>query len=215
MSTAAAHPADAHHHTPPVNLTKFGMITFLASEAMLFGGLICAYLILWMSKGSEYRPHVLQEENFTWPLLLTGVNTVFLLASSGTLWFGEKAVLKGQLQKLTLWLLVTTVLGAIFVGVQAYEWTHLYHEHVWFNSAGHGGQSTTYNSSFFTLTGFHGLHVSIGVLFLGISTLMAAGGKFTPHRHDFLTCVSLYWHFVDVVWIGLFTVMYILPYFFR
>ncbi len=96
-------------------------------------------------------------------------------------------------------------MGAIFVSVQAYEWHHLYTEHVWMGSGG------SYTSNFFAITGFHGLHVSIGVIFLAITTLMAAAGRFTPHRHDFLTCVSLYWHFVDVVWILVFTIFYLLP----
>ena len=191
------------HHAPTVNLTKFGMITFLASEVMLFAGLISAYLILWISKGSAYEPEWLKEESFRWPLLLTGINTVFLLSSSGTLYMAEQGVVKAK--QYTGWLALTTLLGAIFVGVQGYEWTHLYHEHIWMGTGG------TYTSNFFAITGFHGLHVSIGVLFLAITTLMAAAGKFTPHRHDFLTCVSLYWHFVDIVWILVFTIFYILP----
>ncbi len=203
MSTAA-HPVDTHK-PPEVNLTKFGMTTFLASEAMLFAGLISAYLILWISQGKNYEPEWLKADKFTWPVLVTGINTCFLLASSGTLYMGEQAVLKGK--SITAWLGLTTILGAVFVTVQYFEWRHLYSEHIWFHTGG------TYTSSFFTLTGFHGLHVSIGVVFLAITTLMAAAGKFTPHRHDFLTCVSLYWHFVDIVWIGLFTVMYLLPYF--
>lgn len=191
---------------PHVNLTKFGMITFLASEAMLFAGLITAYLISWISAGHNYQPNALKEEHFAWPLLMTSINTVFLLSSSGTLWMGEKAVVKGKAP--TLWLLLTTVLGAIFVSIQYVEWTHLFKEGVWFNTGG------TYTSNFFTVTGFHGLHVSIGVIFLAITTLMSALGRFTPHRHDFLTCVSLYWHFVDVVWIVVFAIFYILPPFF-
>ena len=198
---------DVHGEPAKVDLAKFGMITFLASEAMLFAGLISAYLILWISRGSAYEPEWLKEENFTWPLLLTGINTVFLLTSSATLYMGEQAVVKNK--PITGWLALTTLLGAIFVGVQCYEWTHLFHENVWFHTGG------TYTSNFFTLTGFHGLHVSIGVVFLGITTLMAAAGSFTPHRHSFMTCVSLYWHFVDIVWVLLFTVMYILPYFFH
>lgn len=208
MSAAAS--ADPNH-PQPVNLTKFGMITFLASEAMLFGGLISAYLILWISRGSAYKPEWLKtgdhygQHSFTWPIFVTGINTLILFSSSGTLYMGEKAVVKGK--PLTGWMALTTVLGAVFVFIQYKEWSELAREHIWFNTGG------TYTSSFFTLTGFHGLHVSIGVVFLGITTLMAAAGKFTPHRHDFLTCVSLYWHFVDVVWVGLFTVMYIVPYF--
>lgn len=206
MSTAAIH---SDSHEPQVNLTKFGMITFLASEAMLFGGLIVAYMVLWITRGHQYMPEVLRDEHFTWPILMTGINTVILVASSGTLYLAEQAVVKAK--PITLWLAVTTLLGAIFVSVQAVEWTHLRHEQIWWNAA--HGASTTFNSSFFTLTGFHGLHVTIGVIFLAITTLMAMFGRFTPHRHDFLTCVSLYWHFVDVVWLLLFSVMYILPYF--
>ncbi|MBE7156844.1 MAG: heme-copper oxidase subunit III [Rhodospirillales bacterium] len=204
------------HHTnlddtPKVDLAKFGMITFLASEAMLFAGLISAYLILWISQGSAYQPEWLRsgeeygKHPFTWPLLLTGINTIFLLTSSATLYMGEKAVVAAK--PITGWLALTTLLGAIFVGVQCYEWTHLYREHIWFNTG------ATYTSNFFTLTGFHGLHVSIGVVFLAITTLLAAAGRFTPHRHSFMTCVSLYWHFVDVVWVLLFTIMYIVPFF--
>ena len=201
MSTAAA---PTEPSVPmPVNLVKFGMITFLASEAMLFAGLISAYLISWIARGSDYQPQWLKDEHFAWPLLMTAINTVFLLSSSATLLVGEKDVVKGKSP--TLWLFLTTVLGAVFVSIQYVEWTHLYHEHVWFNTGG------TYTSNFFTVTGFHGLHVSIGVIFLAVTTLMSALGRFTPHRHDFLTCVSLYWHFVDVVWIVVFFIFYILP----
>ena len=208
MSTAVIH---SDSHPPQVNLTKFGMITFLASEAMLFAGLICAYLILWVTHGRAYMPATLREEHFSWPITLTLINTMFLLGSSATLYMAEQAVLKAR--PIVLWLGATTLLGAVFVSVQCYEWVHLRHEGLWWDNA--KGASTVFNSSFFTLTGFHGLHVTIGVIFLAITTLMAMAGRFTPHRHDFLTCVSLYWHFVDVVWVLLFTVMYIVPYFVR
>ena len=203
MSSSVATPAP---HAATVNLTKFGMYTFLASEVMLFAGLISAYVILWISRGSAYEPSWLKEEGFKWPLLLTGMNTLILFASSGTLIKAEQGVVK--VKPYTGWLALTTLLGAIFVSVQGYEWHHLYTEHVWMGSAG------TYSSAFFAITGFHGLHVSIGVLFLAVTTLMAAAGRFTPHRHDFLTCVSLYWHFVDLVWVVVFTIFYLLPRFF-
>lgn len=203
MSSIATPVHETAGDVPHVSLAKFGMLTFLASEAMLFAGLISAYLILWISRGTAYRPEWIHE---SWPIKLTGANTVLLLSSSYTLWLGEKAVAKGKAS--AHWILLTTLLGAIFVSVQAVEWTDLKnHDNLWFNTAG------TYSSNFFTLTGFHGLHVTIGVIFLGIATLYAAAGSFTPHRHSFLTCVSLYWHFVDVVWVLLFTVMYIFPFF--
>lgn len=194
QSAVAAH--------PKVNLARFGMITFLASEAMLFAGLIGAYIVLWKSRGPLFRPEHVEH----WPVGLTGFNTFLLLASSVTLLWAERNVVKGKTAIPGLGL--TVLLGAIFVGVQAYEWTHLkLHENLWFNTQG------TYTSTFFTLTGFHGLHVAIGVLMLAIAFLMAAAGRFTPHHHTFMECAALYWHFVDVVWVFLFTILYVLPYF--
>ncbi len=198
------------HAAPKVDLAKFGMVTFLASEAMLFAGLISAYLISWISAGDKYRPEwivnsadLAKEHLNTWPLLLTGFNTVLLVTSSFTLLWAEKNVLKNK--PLALPLLITTVLGAIFVSIQAHEWLELRHASLWWNTGG------TYTSNFFILTGFHGLHVCIGVVLLFCALIGALLGNFTPHRHTLLTCASLYWHFVDVVWILVFTLMYIVP----
>ena len=130
---------------------------------------------------------------------------MFLFSSSGTLTMGEKAVLKGK--NVTGWLALTTLLGAIFVSIQAVEWTRLYHENVWFHTGWGLHVELLHADGFPRPARDHRRDL------LGITTLMAATGRFTPHRHNFLTCVSLYWHFVDLVWIGLFTVMYILPYF--
>ena len=205
MSTAAG--TMSAHAAPKVDLAKFGMITFLASEAMLFAGLISAYLISWISAGSHYRPEWIQhhEEYYTWPIVLTGFNTILLVSSSFTLLWAEKEVLKGK--STVPGLLLTTILGAVFVSIQAHEWLELKHASLWWNTGG------TYTSNFFTLTGFHGLHVCIGVVLLFSSLLGALLGKFTPHRHTLLTCSSLYWHFVDVVWLIVFTIMYVIPWF--
>ncbi len=195
----AAAPIEAH---AKVNLPRFGMITFLASEAMLFAGLIGAYIVLWKSRGPLFRPEHVEH----WPVGLTGFNTFLLLSSSVTLLWAEKNVVKGKSAVPGLGL--TVLLGAVFVGIQAFEWTNLkVHENLWFNTQG------TYTSTFFTLTGFHGLHVAIGVVMLAIAFLMSAAGRFTPHNHTFMECASLYWHFVDVVWVFLFTILYVLPYF--
>ena len=201
METAIS--ASAGVHLPPkINLARFGMLTFLASEAMLFAGLISAYLILWISRGSAFRPEWAE----SWPVFLTGMNTVILVGSSFTLLWGEKNVVKGLSASLPLF--ITTIMGATFVGVQGYEWTNLkLHENLWFNTAG------TYSSTFFTLTGFHGLHVAIGVLLLFSSLIFSLRGRFTPHDHSLLECASLYWHFVDIVWVFLFSILYVLPLF--
>jgi cytochrome c oxidase subunit 3 len=203
METAIS--SDAGVHLPPkINLARFGMITFLASEAMLFAGLISAYLILWVGRGSDFKP----DWAASWPLLLTGINTCILVGSSFVLLWGEKNVAKGQSASLPLF--ITTLMGATFVCVQGYEWTNLrLHENLWFNTAG------TYTSTFFTMTGFHGLHVAIGVLLLFTTWILSVRGRFTPHNHSFLECTSLYWHFVDVVWILLFCILYVFPPLFR
>jgi cytochrome c oxidase subunit 3 len=199
METAISSTAGAHL-PPKINLARFGMLTFLASEAMLFAGLISAYLILWISRGSLFRP----DWAASWPVALTGVNTVILVGSSFTLLWGEKNVVKGLSASLPL--LITTLMGATFVSIQAFEWTNLKeHENLWFNTGG------TYTSTFFTMTGFHGLHVAIGVLLLFSALIASLRGRFTPHHHSLLECVSLYWHFVDIVWVFLFSILYILP----
>ncbi len=198
MSSAAlTHDEHAGHASAPPHVAKFGMIMFLASEAMLFAGLIGGYIVLrlaqpeWPPAGA---PHL--------PVLLTGINTIFLVTSSFTLHFAEVQVNKG---KTGLFLLLVTIgLGALFVGVQCYEWYHLHHEGLWFNTHG------VYGSSFFVMTGFHGLHVIIGVLLIiWVFLRQLLTRCYTPTRHASLANVSLYWHFVDVVWLFLFSIVYL------
>lgn len=209
MSSAAlphaSVPADtAHAAHPKVSLARFGMMTFLASEAMLFAGLIGAYIVLRISQGHDYRPHGAP----VLPWFQTGINTCVLVSSSFTCIWAERKVLRGQNPALAI--LVTAALGLVFVIAQGFEWSHLYHENMWFDKAGHEHGPAVYSANFFTLTGFHGLHVSIGVLMLFIAAVMAAAGRFTPHNHTYLEITALYWHFVDVVWIFLFTVLYLI-----
>ena len=194
---------------PKISLARFGMLTFLASEAMLFAGLIAAYVVLRGAAGWShgYRP----EGAPALPWVLTGINTCFLVLSSVTCIIAERQVVRGQ--RATLMLFVTMLLGGTFVAVQAREWTNLYHEHMWFNSTGDGeflNKGHVYSSNFFLLTGFHGMHVFIGVCLLGVTVVKSFFGEFNPQHYSFLDCVALYWHFVDVVWLFLFTVLYLL-----
>ncbi len=174
------------------------MFTFLASEVMLFGGLIMAYVVLRVSQGGHYIP----EGAPKLPLLQTGIATVVLVSSSFTAHWAEVRVRKGKRASWQLFL--TIILGTAFLLNQAYEWNHLYHEHMWFNTFG------TYGSTFFVLTGFHGFHVFVGILLLIFSWLLSLAGKFDGSNHNFLECTSLYWHFVDVVWILVFTILYLI-----
>jgi heme/copper-type cytochrome/quinol oxidase subunit 3 len=182
------------------NVVRFGMLTFLASEAMLFAGLICGYMVLRSGAGAGWQ---LPEALKSGPTLIkTSIATALLLSSSVTLHFSESRLIKQSGGKLLL--LATVVLGSLFLANQADEWRNLFHEGFWFNTAGIMG------SSFFVLTGFHGMHVFIGVLLLIATLIRTLSGKVTSSRHGFLECVGLYWHFVDVVWVFLFTILYIL-----
>jgi cytochrome c oxidase subunit 3 len=197
MSTAAAITVHDTPHAPP-RMAIFGMTIFLASEAMLFAGLIGGYVVLRLSSPA-WPP---SPEYPKLPILLTGINTVFLITSSFTYHFAEVAVKKGN--KGLFWLFVTVLLGATFLCIQAYEWTHLYHEGLWFNKGG------VYGSSFFVLTGFHGAHVAIGVLMILIAFLRQCGGAYTAQNHTYLILTGMYWHFVDVVWVFLYSILYLI-----
>jgi cytochrome c oxidase subunit 3 len=205
MSTAAlTHDSHEHHGAPPAT-AKFGMIMFLISEGMLFAGLLGGYFILrWAENGFPWQAgHAWppSKDIANLPVLLTSINTVFLIASSCTFHMAEVAVQKGKSG--LSWLFVTIALGSLFVGVQCYEWWHLHHEGLWFNTGG------VYGSSFFVITGFHGLHVMTGVLLQGIMLVKS----FIPGNYDRgevgVTATSLFWHFVDVIWIILFILIYL------
>jgi cytochrome c oxidase subunit 3 len=205
MSTAAlTHDSHEHHGASPAT-AKFGMIMFLISEGMLFAGLLGGYFILrWAENGFPWQA------GYAWPpskdianlpVLLTSINTVFLIASSCTFHMAEVAVQKGKSG--LSWLFATIALGSLFVGVQCYEWWHLHHEGLWFNTGG------VYGSSFFVITGFHGLHVIIGVLLIVWCFLRQLFTRcFTPSHHIALNNVALYWHFVDVVWLFVLALLY-------
>ena len=198
MSTAAltAHDSPSDHHASQ-RTAVFGMTLFLASEAMLFAGLIAGYIVLRLSSPAWPPSPDLPKL----PVVLTGINTVFLIASSFTYHAAEVAVKKGK--KGTAWLFVTVLLGSLFLCIQAYEWYHMHHEGLWFNTGG------VYGSSFFVLTGFHGLHVLIGVLMIAWALIRQLGGAYTAQSHTYLILAGMYWHFVDVVWLFLYSVLYL------
>jgi cytochrome c oxidase subunit 3 len=199
--SASAVAIDSIPHKVGPNVVRFGMLTFLASEAMLFSGLICGYMVLRAGAGSAWQMPEGLKGGFV--LIKTIAATACLLASSFTLHFSESRLIKGTRHGKLL-LILTILLGTLFLSNQADEWRNLFHEGFWFNTAGIMG------SCFFVLTGFHGCHVAIGVLLLITSLIRAFTGKITPHKHGFLECTGLYWHFVDVVWVFLFTILYVL-----
>ena len=135
-----------------------------------------------------------------WPL--PTVNTALLLTSGVTLTIAHHALIAGKRSKTIFWMWITVILGASFLGVQAYEYTHAYSDLNLKLSSG------AYGSTFFMLTGFHGFHVCVGMLMLLFITLRLMKGHFTPQRHFGFEGAAWYWHFVDVVWLFLYTLVY-------
>jgi heme/copper-type cytochrome/quinol oxidase subunit 3 len=181
-------------------LNWWGMMFFLSSEALIFANFIAAYLYLEIQNLPRMGGWRL--DNVVTPLIFT----VVLVSSSGTVHLAGMAMRKGNMRAYSAWLALTIVLGAIFLGGQATEYTNLVEEHFTLSSS-------IFGSSFFTLTGFHGGHVTIGVIFLIIVLIRALRGDFTKYNHFAATAVELYWHFVDIVWIFVFSLVYLVPFF--
>jgi len=139
------------------------------------------------------------------PWKIPALNTLLLLSSGVTITFAHWALKKGNRGPLVLWMMATVLLGATFLGFQIYEYGQAYGEH---HNLTLG--SGIYGSTFFMLTGFHGLHVTLGTIMLIVITLRCAKGHFTADRHFGFEAVAWYWHFVDVVWLGLFIFVYLL-----
>ena len=178
-------------HTPVRGLGWYGMVFFIASEAVFFANLIAAYLYLHVHAG----PH--------WPTLdldkvLAAVNTVILVSSSFVLTFAARALNRGNRRAFSGLLLLTILMGATFISIQLYEYVN----------NGFGPDKNIFASSFYTLTGFHGAHVTVGILFLTVCWFRSLRGDFSKDNHFALTAAEMDWHFVDVVWIFLVLLLY-------
>ena len=190
--------ADAMHHTSTgLDSRKIGFWVFIGSECLLFGSLISTYLV-YQGK-SVVGPTT--EEVLNIPL--TSVSTFVLLMSSLAMVLALAAVTRGDKVWGRVWIAATAVLGMIFLGFQAYEFTHFVH-------LGLTLQTNLFGSTFFVLTGTHGAHVLVGVIWLWTLFVRSLQGKLGPDRAMNVELSGLYWHFVDVVWIVIFTVVYLL-----
>ena len=176
---------------------KLLMWLFLASECLLFGSLIGAYLLY---RGqSVVGPY--PEDLFDIPF--TSVSAFVLLMSSVTMVLALAAIQRGDQRGLRVWLLGTALLGLLFLSGQAFEFTE-------FNREGLSLSSNLFGTTFFVLTGFHGAHVTVGVLILLSLLVMAFRGRLTQAQSLNIELAGLYWHFVDVVWIVIFTLVYLI-----
>ncbi|MEX2582982.1 MAG: heme-copper oxidase subunit III [Gemmatimonadota bacterium] len=186
---------------------KAGMWIFLLSEVMFFTGLIGAYIILRFA-----QPDAFPEPGVLLNVQLTAFNTFVLICSSVTMVKAFAAVQNGDQRGLRLWLLATVFLGTFFLSIQAIEY-YLLGSHGFLPTiAGYAAEAggPLYGMTFYTLTGFHGAHVSIGVLALIFTSVKAFRGGYTPEQLGGVEIMGLYWHFVDLVWIILFTIVYLI-----
>ena len=177
---------------------KLLMWVFLGSECLLFGGLISTYLIY----RSRFADGPAPGDIFDIPF--TSVSSFVLLMSSLTMVLSLSALQRGDYRNNRLWLLTTALLGALFIGGQVYEFTTFLRE-------GLGYTTSPFSSAFFTLTGFHGVHVSIGIVMLMSLYVSSMRGNLRRESAETVEIVGLYWHFVDVVWSFIFTVIYLVP----
>jgi cytochrome c oxidase subunit III len=185
---------------------KLGMWVFLLSEVMFFTSLIGSYIILRFAHPDQFAA---PGEVLNVPL--TAINTFVLICSSVTMVKAFAAVEQGNMKGLQNWLLATIILGSAFVGVQVYEYIHLFNDGFVPDAAAYtAGGGVLYGSTFYLMTGFHGLHVTIGVLCLIFVWIKAMRGAYSPSNVGGVEIMGLYWHFVDLVWIVLFTIVYLI-----
>ena len=183
------------HH--PQQGTLLGFWLYLMSDCLIFAVLFAVFAVL----GKSYAAGPSGADLFDLPLV--AVNTGFLLFSSITYGLAMIAMNHGKKQHLLMWLAVTGLFGAAFLGLELYEFAHLLHE-------GAGPQRSAFLSAFFTLVGTHGLHVTFGIVWLVTLMLQVSKHGLIKENKRRLICLSMFWHFLDVVWIGVFTFVYLM-----
>jgi cytochrome c oxidase subunit 3/cytochrome o ubiquinol oxidase subunit 3 len=189
---------DAHHTSTGLSNNKLAMWIFLGSECLLFGGLISTYMLYRGRHSENLGP------DQVWDIPFTSASSFVLLMSSLTLVIAVTASRRGDDRNTNVWLTVTALLGSLFVAGQVYEFTTFYRE-------GLGFTTSLFSSSFYTLTGFHGAHVTVGVIMLLATVGMIMRQRIPGDKAEVVELVGLYWHFVDIVWILIFTLVYLIP----
>ncbi len=184
-----------HTTSTGLNSPKLGMWIFLATEVMLFSSLIGAFLQ--MKVRSPADAHLVLN------IPVTAVNTFILIISSTTVVLALEGIMNGDKRRLRLFLAATLALGATFLGIQVFEYFELLHK-------GFTPSGSLFGGGFYTVTGFHGFHVFIGLLWCTWLLTQAVKGKFSADNYMRVEIFGLYWHFVDVVWIILFTIIYLI-----
>lgn len=203
MSEAAAQAPQVHSEFGAATNGKIGMWIFLGTDGLSFGGFLLAYAIL-------------RARTPDWPnpldvlgIGLTAFATFVLICSSVTMVMALDGCEQGNRKRTLLFLGLTILGGLTFLSIQAYEYTHLYHE-AQMHFTGWGEGVDNFASTFFLITGFHGMHVTIGVIYLIVTFIRTALGHFDGGRAGGVELCGLFWHFVDLVWILVFTFIYLI-----
>ncbi|MGU3494263.1 cytochrome o ubiquinol oxidase subunit III [Xanthobacteraceae bacterium A53D] len=204
MSTAATpqtgepvfYDVNDHAH-PEGSSTALGFWLYLMSDCLIFAMLFAAYGVL----GGAYAAGPGPKDVFD--LNLVAINTAMLLFSSITYGFAMLEMVKGNTNKVLLWLGVTGLFGLAFLGIELYEFHHMIH-------MGAGPQRSAFLTSFFALVGTHGLHVTFGIIWLVTLMVQVKMKGLIPANQRRLMCLSMFWHFLDVIWIGVFTFVYLM-----
>ena len=183
------------HH--PEGSTAFGFWMYLMSDCLIFAVLFATFGVL----STAYAAGPTPKELFDLPLV--ALNTAMLLFSSITYGFAMLAMEKDRIRQTQIWLAITGLFGAAFIGIELYEFSHLIHE-------GATPQTSAFLSAFFTLVGTHGLHVTFGLVWLVVLMVQVGKRGLIEANRRRLMCLSMFWHFLDVVWIGVFTFVYLL-----
>ncbi len=201
MEAGSAAVADHHHGPPPAHQSArvdpllFGMLLFIISEVMIFAAFFAAYFFIRVVVGAEWPA-----EGTELPRAIAGFNTAILLSSSLTLHWALESVKSGNRFGLQAGMITTFLLGATFLFIQINEYVHI----------GFAPHDHAQGSIFYGLTGLHGAHVFIGLLLLGFVTIRALRGHFSPEQHRGVEVPGIYWHFVDIMWVVVYTTVYIL-----
>jgi cytochrome c oxidase subunit III len=202
MEAAAVAHDDHHHGPPPANRSSrvdpqvLGMLLFIISEVMVFGAFFTAYFFIRVVQGDEWFP----VQGHDLPKVIAGFNTCILVSSSFTMHWALEGAKRNNRAALQAGMLTTFLLGATFLFIQVNEYVHI----------GFAPHDFAQGSIFYGLTGLHGAHVFIGLTLLLFTTIRAFRGHFTPDEHRGVEVPGIYWHFVDIMWIVVFTTVYIL-----
>jgi cytochrome c oxidase subunit III len=190
----AAHPPEAHRSSR-VDPQLLGILLFIISEAMLFGSFFTAYFFIRVVQNEDWPP-----APFLFPVNVATVNTIILVSSSFTMHYALQSIKRGNRIGLQVGLAVTFLMGAVFLATQVNEYF----------KAGFSIHDGAFASVFYGLTGLHGAHVFVGLTLLAIMNMRTLRGHFTPDAHMGVECAGIYWHFVDVMWIIVFSTVYVL-----